>query len=742
MSPDYEYTSLADARSVRLIHLVSHPSAIVSRPCFAVSVHPIGNAVSYSALSYTWGPATSSGSTYGPGSLDDDSRDFRLDIILDGKVLQVMPNLRSALARIFAAEPDIYLWVDAICINQNNTAERNSQVSLMGEIYSKASEVIVWLGEEDSETRDTVDLVMMISQAARVRDSEGNLVHRKGVGYLGYKDRDRLQAIGLPFVEEEQWRMIMRFYERRWFERLWVVQEIAMPHVMQPSGQGARPLVLDSESWRHWRDLASERRESIRVMCGSVKIPWEELVECSEFLHGTGIAVDLFELKRDEPAESRSQAFSTGSLHVMRAIKGLCQGELVMCHGATGWNTRASAAAWLRALGIRRGHYNMGSSFCVIQFLLHHFQASDPRDKVFGVSGILQSIGFSMGFNDSSLLFPEYTKPVEEIYRQASVSVAKSTQQLHFLTLIADPSSRNFNLPSWTNDLSVPGPIPLTFWGKEEDHDPRFNADRGSAPAHISFSADDSILHIRGLRLDSFSDVGDSLNEIIDEVRIDRCANLILKCDEIYINGQTRLEAFWRTMITDQTLKDYPAPPEIGPQFFKLLQHFLRQKFFKIITDDLYHAIERGETMAELYVPTMPNLYSLAKADPTGQMPSVEQTIEYCAELMRGGPDYVQEVNAEADKVMESMKKVIDHLRRSTLKRLFRTEKGYLGMGFLSVLPGDEVWIVAGVRVPFVLRRCGEDRRYRLFGQCYVHGFMQGEGVPSEDPGWEHIELE
>ncbi|KAE9371753.1 HET-domain-containing protein, partial [Stipitochalara longipes BDJ] len=45
-----------------------------------------------------------------------------------------------------------YFWVDAVCIDQGNIKERSHQVSLMYEIYTKASTVIVWLGEEDEYT--------------------------------------------------------------------------------------------------------------------------------------------------------------------------------------------------------------------------------------------------------------------------------------------------------------------------------------------------------------------------------------------------------------------------------------------------------------------------------------------------------------------------------------------------------------------------------------------------------------
>ena len=133
----------------------------------------------------------------------------------------------------------------------------------------------------------------------------------------------------------------------------------------------------------------------------------------------------------------------------------------------------------------------------------------------------------------------------------------------------------------------------------------------------------------------------------------------------------------------------------------------------------------------------MTNLDALASSDSTGQMPSMEQAFEYWHEVTQGDDfNFARDFGMEVQAAMDSIEHVIAHLRRSTLDRLFRTEKGYLGMGPVSVLPGDEVWVLAGARVPFVLRRC------RLLGQCYVHGLMHGEGLPSENPDWDHIELE
>jgi hypothetical protein len=63
-------------------------------------------------------------------------------------------------------------------------------------------------------------------------------------------------------------------------------------------------------------------------------------------------------------------------------------------------------------------------------------------------------------------------------------------------------------------------------------------------------------------------------------------------------------------------------------------------------------------------------------------------------------------------------------------RRMFRTEGNLLGMGSRSVEVGDEVWVLKGGNVPFVLRRVKEGV-YRLVGDAYVHGIMHGEAIPT-----------
>lgn len=72
-------------------------------------------------------------------------------------------------------------------------------------------------------------------------------------------------------------------------------------------------------------------------------------------------------------------------------------------------------------------------------------------------------------------------------------------------------------------------------------------------------------------------------------------------------------------------------------------------------------------------------------------------------------------------------------------RRLFITSSGHLGLGPASMMSGDIVAVLFGGKVPFVLRRV-EDDQWKLVGECYVDGFMQGEALTTrgEGKGLEH----
>ncbi|KAF2433960.1 hypothetical protein EJ08DRAFT_582897, partial [Tothia fuscella] len=89
--------------------------------------------IDYEALSYTWGPGAIIG-----------------HVKINNTVFPVSQSLLIALQQIRRDQETLAmprkLWVDAVCINQSDNAEKSHQVMLMREIYSHASRVIAWIG--------------------------------------------------------------------------------------------------------------------------------------------------------------------------------------------------------------------------------------------------------------------------------------------------------------------------------------------------------------------------------------------------------------------------------------------------------------------------------------------------------------------------------------------------------------------------------------------------------------------
>src|SRR3569833_2294898 len=105
----------------------------------------------YSALSYAW------------GSPDQSVRRIKVN----GIDFPVRENLGHALAALRTAGERVF-WIDAICIDQDNKQERNHQVKQMGDIYRRAAQVFVWLGQPESGPNWGADLANALDIAWRL----------------------------------------------------------------------------------------------------------------------------------------------------------------------------------------------------------------------------------------------------------------------------------------------------------------------------------------------------------------------------------------------------------------------------------------------------------------------------------------------------------------------------------------------------------------------------------------------
>lgn len=93
--------------------------------------------------------------------------------------LRITPNCWSALWNLIRAQGDLTIWVDAICIDQHNEAEKLDQIPLMGKIFSQADTVFAWLGDGNDETDTAMDYFGIAGHQ--------DLIHRGPDAILGYR---------------------------------------------------------------------------------------------------------------------------------------------------------------------------------------------------------------------------------------------------------------------------------------------------------------------------------------------------------------------------------------------------------------------------------------------------------------------------------------------------------------------------------------------------------------------------
>ncbi|KAF8853256.1 HET-domain-containing protein, partial [Acephala macrosclerotiorum] len=136
----YVYSALnEEAQEIRLLTIL--PNAFASEVQVTLQTHVFAkNApLQYEALSYAWGSPK-------------DPADIIVGSPYSHGTISVTQNLAEALRYLRYEDKIRTLWIDAICVNQLDMAERTSQVKRMADIYSAASRVVVWLGPESDDS--------------------------------------------------------------------------------------------------------------------------------------------------------------------------------------------------------------------------------------------------------------------------------------------------------------------------------------------------------------------------------------------------------------------------------------------------------------------------------------------------------------------------------------------------------------------------------------------------------------
>ncbi|KAI9766382.1 MAG: hypothetical protein M1839_004914 [Geoglossum umbratile] len=319
--------------------------------------------------------------------------------------LSVTPNCLSALQTLRFRFKPRKLWVDAICIDQTSTAEKNQQVPLMAEIYGKAKQVLVWLnpgGQDEKRVQQTSQLLLRVGWLYRMRllrlyesDEQADSRMPKNTKLVAACDKyvdSNCQKLGdsfnAPFLND-------------YFQRVWTVQEIAMAH-------------------------------SIRVHYGATNVSWRDFV-----------ASGLFAVKRGGFARNQE-----AQIDVFRDFE-------------THWSLLNSLESHfvlpdvygIETLFDRHHKGNILSKFTsgtaeLALIKSKGLKATQPKDKAYAML---------WAFPDSSrVAYPlrhvDYDKSIDTIFTEFTTAIFAKTKGSSTQFYWVNSASRNPSLPSWVPD--------------------------------------------------------------------------------------------------------------------------------------------------------------------------------------------------------------------------------------------------------------------------------------------------
>lgn len=375
---------------------------------------PIKSCPPLVALSYVWG--------------NDDPRPT---ILLNGKPFAIRENLTTALRQLQVLCPDMYIWTDAICIDQLNEEEKSHVVQHMDEIFYAAQRVYAWLGPADPGEEDGVG-----------GDSSDALwAHLKELGDLFWReagpnrslvetpfDMDPILKALLPDLNERLMKpsaqggfptiAYSKFSNRIYWQRIWVLQEVYL----------ARELIFCCGS----KTMASRTLAGALILLES----YQKYIVTNSGRHSNANAnnYDLsLSLTSLNAGNDKSNILKSPKLEEF-AFTAPCYPEM---HRLIIYTSVYQAEVHSLRIAM--------TNFCMKE-LPRGSRSTDPRDMIFGLLGFANS-------QERGYIKADYKKSVEQVYRDTTRALLRNgwTDLLAW----AQPLEKEIKtLPTWVPDFS------------------------------------------------------------------------------------------------------------------------------------------------------------------------------------------------------------------------------------------------------------------------------------------------
>ncbi|KAI0412103.1 heterokaryon incompatibility protein-domain-containing protein [Xylaria grammica] len=298
------------------------------------------------------------------------------------------------------------------------------------------------------------------------------------------------------------------------------------------------------------------------------------------------------------------------------------------------------------------------------------------RDAVQGVDKIYAALGLAQETASDqeefpALLEPDYNKSLQDVYRDLAIFLIIEHGSLFVLSHVDRSPTQSTTWPTWVPDWRLPK-ASSEIWAGEQSS---FCAD-GNEPLSLSFEQDFNGLLLEGLQVDVVRFYGDKLKSYGFGF-------------ETYLQELEFVEGAWNLAKASQTAEhtSHQVAPDHLHTFISTLLARDQGGNLEGVMDDA------AQWMSKHLSNQFPHL----------------------------SPKWFGSKRGDAGRFHEAL------VRVCTDKRFFITRDGRMGIGPESMKEGDEVAILFGAKVPFLVRRLGP--RYTLIGECYVAGMMKGEPV-------------
>lgn len=662
------YNILPTSRSIRLLGLQASSDGKIE---ITLHTHSLDTAPPFTAVSYTWG------NPYRDLYSDDIEKppEFLARISCNGKQVAVTQNLFDALTTFVYLNMLTFLWVDAVCINQSDLEERASQVTLMGDIYSMAHEVVVWLGPHREDAADflwaTTDFLATVQSSDSSKKpksifSPGNIHIREF--WPGLELEDPLPRL-LRFVF---------FYSScRWFTRAWTLQEVVLA-------------------------------QQARMFCGKTEVSLQKAVELVTIIRTLGWDAEL------------SSEFSR--FYQIFPVKDLLLELPVLEYASSLVNN------YLPSFEREESRWKHGAepiwALSSILLACRQYKCHEKRDKIYSALGIV-----SKAFPNNPItkaIVPNYTVTVEKVFIDATILILEYSRTLDYLSdtrhrVRQRQQMEGLHIPSWVHDYSVPYQAYSLAY-----RNLRFDAALCETSSFPTFNITGSAIICYGTYFDTIEEIQGSTLEEIEGPG----SQPLLEFFQFYLElrhqlqGRPRLEVLWRTMIVNYH-RDTEAPPP--PSFELPFVAWMKSKLMLMF----WRAKKKGKDSLVKAASVIKQLRSnVSSKEPTIVQELLDRGLLFKTET---GYDHIPDIEeTDAEEQIFNYHYTSSEYNRLysrvvSNRRLFITKWGFLGLGVETVQKGDQVWLLCDAHTPFVMQTTPKPSSFTVVGDCYIHDFMHGE---------------